>query len=118
MCVLLSSTNTFSNFQHLASLLIVTQLLGQMFESVVPYMVYKRRKKEIKEKAKSKEGEEGIELLTPASGISPDAKLHAEIEAAKEEFAVSMNEANYEQLMNVCSARTPSTAHSRAFEPR
>ena len=72
----------------MASLLIVTQLLGQIFESVVPYLVYKRRKKEIQTKAKNVP--EGIEPLTPSDGIDGDMRLHAEIEAAKEEFTVSV----------------------------
>ena len=75
-------------FQHLASLLIVTQLLGQIFESVVPYLVYKRRKKEIQTKAK--DVPEGIEPLTPNEGIDEATRLHAETEAAKEEFTVSV----------------------------
>ena len=72
----------------MASLLIVTQLLGQIFESVVPYLVYKRRKKEIQTKAK--DVPEGIEPLTPGDGIDEGTRLHAEIEAAKEEFTVSV----------------------------
>ena len=63
--------------------------MGQIFESVVPYLIYKRRKKEIQNKASSKEAPEGIELLTPGGGIDEDIRLHAEIEAAKDEFTVS-----------------------------
>ncbi len=59
--------------------------MGQIFESVVPYLIYKKRKKEIKDKAASR----GIEQVGPSSAIDPDTKLHAEIQGAKDEFSVS-----------------------------
>ena len=102
---------SFLSFQHLASLLIVTQLMGQIFESVVPYLVYKRRKKEIQAKSGSKQAPEGIEQLTPSDGIDEGTRLHAEIEAAKDEFQVRI-----QQQLALCTSCNKSSCQYHVVE--
>ena len=81
--------------------------MGQIFESVVPYLAYKRRKKEIQAKASSKKVPEGIEQLAPSDGIDEDMRLHAEIEAAKDEFIVSIRHKSGTSYRAKCLPHTP-----------
>ncbi len=69
--------------QHLAALLITQQILGQILETVVPYLMYKRRKIEIRKRHKAEDDPDDT------SGISESERLAAKIDGSKDAYMVS-----------------------------
>ena len=86
------------SFQHLGTLLIVQQVIGQVREALIPYLMYKNRKRHIKARSDSvNQSDAGIEPLLAehnaqvAHGVkvSSDSQLQARIESSKDEYDVS-----------------------------
>ena len=80
--------------QHLAVLLIVQQAIGQVREALIPYLMYKRRKAQIKSKVQKLLGgalqdASGIEPLLPEQKVEQSVLLSAEIESSKDIYDVS-----------------------------
>ncbi len=75
------------HLQHLASLMIMTQIMNQFIETIIPYAMYKRRKIQIKSKAE-KEAPDGMKPLISGDEIDENIKLQAQIESSKDEYEV------------------------------
>ena len=84
------------SFQHLALLLIVQQAIGQIGEALVPYLMYKRNKKHIKDHFcqdhKSSciptPTEAGVEKVVEAEEVDEHVLLQAQIESSKPTYVV------------------------------
>ena len=75
--------------QHLATLLITQQLVQQIQESIIPYVLYKRRKVNV-EKHHQVDRVDETRKDQPKCNIGEDIRLQAEIERTKEAYLVSI----------------------------
>lgn len=74
--------------QNLATLLITQQLVQQILESIIPYILYKRRRVNVERQHQVDRVEETRKDQKHCH-ISKDIRLQAEIERTKEEYVVS-----------------------------
>ncbi|KAI0217279.1 Anoctamin-10 [Lamellibrachia satsuma] len=74
---------------HLATLLIVQQLVNQVLESAIPYLMYKRRKINIKKQASCR-SHESTETLDTA--VDNCTRLQAEIESTKDTYVSTLDD--------------------------
>jgi anoctamin-10 len=72
----------------MAALLITQQILGQIIESLIPYLMYKKRKISITKEQKSAEvrSEDGIIDLK----VNQDIHQQTQIEGSRDPFPVSV----------------------------
>ena len=78
-------------------MLIVQQAIGQICEALVPYLMYKRSKKQIKkhfchDKSTCDDSEKsGVERVLNTDEVAEHVLLQAEIESAKPTYDVSID---------------------------
>lgn len=74
---------------HLATLLIVSQLVNQVLESAFPYLMYKRRKTNVKKEA-SLNAHDSADTVD--SIVDDNTRLQAEIESTKDEYMSTLDD--------------------------